>query len=1585
MNTDGRINIAINVDGNEVEQARKGVKGLGDDAKGVKPGANQASKGIKEISTSLALVKIGAAAFGILAKSMDAAISRFDTFNTFPNVMSALGESTEDSDRAINRLSDGIDGLPTKLDDIVTTTQRMYSTFKNLDESTDTALALNNALLASGASAGDAQRGSEQYIQSLQKGKFEMEEWKTLQETMTIGLSMIAESFGMTERELKDALDSGVISMDDFNDRMIELGTGTGDLAELAKENSKTIETALTNLRNTASRGLADIIQAFSDMTEEISGRSLYDNLESLKGIVNSAFKAISTTIRNLAPVVILLVTAFQGLVKVVRVLSPLLLGLVSAYTALLTIRKVNSILENNRKALEGLSIVTALLTKEMHGKTIAQLASTKATSADLIAQIASNKTLTAKNIILGLLTRQLSLSTAATLLKAKAVTVLSGVLKVLSGPIGWVVGGIGLLVAGGVALVKWLNRSTEEGEKLAKQTDDLAESTSGLTDEVETNTKEYEKQIRRTEASAKANTDLAQKIEELTSTENLNTKQKKELQETIDQLNGEVEGLNVAYDEEAKALNMSSEEMQKRIALRAEEESYTAAQERQLEITKEQHEVDMQLKDVIALRELYQEQKDNDIITNKEYKDSIAELDEQEKALNDTLEILAVQYNTTEEAMKEAMENQHEVAKTITGEQIILYESLSDSLKQTVDSMKESYLSLQEAATDAFSKIETKTDHTMASMIETLQHNQTAVKEWGQNQAKTIKWAGENGYESLIPYIESMTIDSAAELAVLAGATDAEMTKFAEAMEEGGAVGKDAFLEAHQMSEEDFNKVKHLVTETKTALTTQIEEADFASIGKDITDGLVKGVKVGEVEARTATGEVADAMIEETRNTLQTHSPSKVFMDIGEDITDGLAVGVLMNIRTVTDALGLVVRDMPLVFDNTPGEFRSIGEQIMSGLNGGLNSGSGHVMATARSIANSVASTMRQALDIHSPSRVMEKIGNQVGEGLVIGLSQSQNRIASASTRMANVVTNFTKKATRDANKQIRELEREHLSEVKIMNQRHNEDIQAIRRKAKEDKRSLTKDEQIRIRRMNEDHNAKILDMEEKLKLGRLQIHESMSKEILKLGEEYVERQIWLGQMSAREEAVFWWKMYSSLEHGSSEYETALSNHQKVVAKVRGEMESTHRDYANRVSRIEQDLASETKQLNDTLENESKNIKDTLARDVADIQSNLERSSADVTKRLSDDIKRLNEEYANAHKTRVGELTSFTGLFERYQRKTAVPETGLIRNLQSQVEALADYGEVMADLENKIDNQALIEELHALGPDSLSELQAMNRMNDDQLAEFVGLYEQRFAMANERATKELEPLKRDTEKQIRELNRIANIELSQLQITAQNQIRQMTATAAIELETLNKVTENKLVELNDIAQTELAELEIEWAKKIDDILLKTEHQFDSLQSIGADAIKGLEVGMVSQESSLYATATRIANNITKTIQSALKIKSPSGVMRDMVGRMIPLGIVEGIEAEAVKIDQAMNRLAGNMMITTPEMALGAGRMSVGTSPNSIAGGSGIQNNSSKTYTPTINNYFTRDESTPSEVARENKKQQQRLAMEWGY
>src|SRR5690606_33380409 len=64
-------------------------------------------------------------AFNGIRNSVDGAISRFDTLQTFPNVMQMMGFSATESEKAIKRLSDGIDGLPTALDEVTGTAQRL--------------------------------------------------------------------------------------------------------------------------------------------------------------------------------------------------------------------------------------------------------------------------------------------------------------------------------------------------------------------------------------------------------------------------------------------------------------------------------------------------------------------------------------------------------------------------------------------------------------------------------------------------------------------------------------------------------------------------------------------------------------------------------------------------------------------------------------------------------------------------------------------------------------------------------------------------------------------------------------------------------------------------------------------------------------------------------------------------------------------------------------------------------------------------------------------------------------------------------------------------------------------------------------------------------------------------------------------------------------------------------------------------------------------------------------------------------------------------------------------------------------------
>ncbi|TMZ44054.1 hypothetical protein EMG21_32525, partial [Klebsiella pneumoniae] len=174
---------------------------------------------------------------------------------------------------------DGIQGLPTRLDEVAKTTQRIAVMTGDLDGAVETTLALNNAFLASGASQADAARGLEQYVQMLAKGEVDLQSWRTLQETMGVALNDVAKAFGFAgksaQNDLYEALKSGEITFDEFNSKLIELSNETGGFADRALTASGGIRTAFTNMRTAVVRGVTNIIGAIDDFLKDTPFESI--------------------------------------------------------------------------------------------------------------------------------------------------------------------------------------------------------------------------------------------------------------------------------------------------------------------------------------------------------------------------------------------------------------------------------------------------------------------------------------------------------------------------------------------------------------------------------------------------------------------------------------------------------------------------------------------------------------------------------------------------------------------------------------------------------------------------------------------------------------------------------------------------------------------------------------------------------------------------------------------------------------------------------------------------------------------------------------------------------------------------------------------------------------------------------------------------------------------------------------------------------------------------------------------------------------------------------------------------------------
>ena len=85
-------------------------------------------------------------------------------------------------------------------------------------------------------------------------------------------------------------------------------------------------------------------------------------------------------------------------------------------------------------------------------------------------------------------------------------------------------------------------------------------------------------------------------------------------------------------------------------------------------------------------------------------------------------------------------------------------------------------------------------------------------------------------------------------------------------------------------------------------------------------------------------------------------------------------------------------------------------------------------------------------------------------------------------------------------------------------------------------------------------------------------------------------------------------------------------------------------------------------------------------------------------------------------------------------------------------------------------------------------------------------------------------------------------------------------------------------------------------------------------RNAGGHLMDGLRAGILSREDSLMATAKRIATNITKTLQRAFQINSPSRLMREKIGRFIPEGVAVGIDKYADVAVDSVTKLGHDMV-----------------------------------------------------------------------
>ena len=259
---------------------------------------NQKSSSLFKTLTGVAIAQ---KAFGLVANQTSNAIKRMDTLNNFPQVMSNLNIKTEESQAAMERLNEKLQGLPTTLQDGAAAVQRLTSANGNVGASTEMFLAMNNAILAGGADMSIQQSAMEQLSQAYAKGKPDMMEWRSAMTAMPAQLRQVAKAMGFVDANaLGESLRSGKTSMNDFMETMVKMNNesvaGFKTLEEQARNATGGFATAIANMKSAVTRGITSMVDNINQVLES-------SGLPKIQEIISGIGKTIEQVLKGIGKV----------------------------------------------------------------------------------------------------------------------------------------------------------------------------------------------------------------------------------------------------------------------------------------------------------------------------------------------------------------------------------------------------------------------------------------------------------------------------------------------------------------------------------------------------------------------------------------------------------------------------------------------------------------------------------------------------------------------------------------------------------------------------------------------------------------------------------------------------------------------------------------------------------------------------------------------------------------------------------------------------------------------------------------------------------------------------------------------------------------------------------------------------------------------------------------------------------------------------------------------------------------------------------------------------------------------------------
>ncbi|MES9748532.1 hypothetical protein ABWK35_15495 [Bacillus safensis] len=551
------------------------------------------------------------------------------------------------------------------------------------------------------------------------------------------------------------------------------------------------------------------------------------------------------------------------------------------------------------------------------------------------------------------------------------------------------------------------------------------------------------------------------------------------------------------------------------------------------------------------------------------------------------------------------------------------------------------------------------------------------------------------------------------------------------------------------------------------------------------------------------------------------------------------------------------------------------IGKDIIRGLIRGIGGIAGDLYKKATDIVDNVKNTFKRLFNIHSPSRWMrDEIGYNLGAGMAVGLDKSTNTVVSSAKKTTQAAQKAAQAETKKAQKQSEALKKKQAAAARKANARRktgvDNKIRAVETKFDTGKISS----KTYIKQLNAIKKHNKLTSTQNAKIQR-EIYNAQKKTQAQQKKKALEAQ----RKKAKAQLAYQKKVSQKIANAEVKYDTKKISSQTYIKQLE-KIKKKEKLTATQRNKVQKEIyATRTKLQKEAQKkkDDERKAADKLNKGLLSANNTYLSKFKSINDKLTSDIKKANEEYKNALKDRTDSIYNAMGLFDSVTTEK-VSGSKLLNNLQAQIDRMKGFQSDLSKLTGSAPKE-FVDELRQMGVGSADQIKAIASMSAPELDKYISLWKQKHSMASEQATKELADLKNATTKKITELRNAANSELNKLKNDYMNKIAELTVNVK-QLGSLKK----------------------------------------SGKVIGSNTMAGIISGMKGMKGELAKEANTIAATIEKTIKKKLKIHSPSRLMRDQVGVMVPAGIAVGIQQGVGTVSKAMNDVKEAMYIKQEDL-----------------------------------------------------------------